>query len=61
MSQPVPCKGDYSHTNCMTGKGEPKRKGKREEKGHRRAQLISAENNYPFSSNNFLSPHKINF
>jgi hypothetical protein len=45
----------------MTCKGEPKRKGKREEKGHRRAQLISAENNYPFSSNNFLSPHKINF
>jgi hypothetical protein len=40
----------------MTCKGEPKRKGKREEKGHRRAQLISAENNYPFSSNNFLSP-----
>jgi len=35
MSQPVPCKGDYSHTKCMTCKGEPKRKGKREEKGQK--------------------------
>jgi hypothetical protein len=39
----------------MTCKGEPKRKG-RGKKKDRRAQLISAENNYPFSSNNFLSP-----